>query len=72
MMWTLESSWSKEEKEMKKQKMKVEGFSRVQIGKDGQIQGDSGWVGPNQITNKGFELYLCKLLASTTGSLQVN
>jgi len=56
----------------KKQQMKVEGFSRVQIGKDGQVCGDSGWVGPNQITNKGFELYLCKLLASTTGSLQVN
>jgi len=56
----------------KEPKVRIEGFSRVQLAKDGQIMGDSGWHGPNQITNKGFELYLCKLLAGTTGSLQVN
>lgn len=55
-----------------KHQLSIAGFSRVQLAKNGRVMGDSGWEGPNQITQSGFELYLCKLLASTTGSLQVN
>ena len=52
--------------------LKIEGFSRVRITEDdGKIVGDSGWVGPNQVTNLGFQHYLCELLASSAGSLQV-
>ena len=32
--------------------LKIEGFPRVRITEDaGKIVGDSGWVGPNQVTN---------------------
>jgi hypothetical protein len=31
-----------------RESIKLEGFSRVQIEQDGEIRGDSGWVGPNQ------------------------
>lgn len=50
---------------------KIEGFCRVQITEKGKIVGDSGWSGPNQITNYGFRYYLCALLGGTTGSKQV-
>ena len=57
---------------MNKDSMKIQGFSRVQlIGPDGKVEGDSGFVGPNQITNVGFLNYLCNLIAGTTGSMQV-
>jgi len=48
--------------------IKIEGFSRVQIEEDGQIVGDSGWTGPNQITNLGYLNYLVKLLGGDAGS----
>ncbi|MFA5542449.1 MAG: hypothetical protein WDA47_01640 [Bacilli bacterium] len=51
--------------------LKIHGFSRVQIEKDGEIVGDSGFVGPNQITNLGFLNYLVKLLGGSSGSVQV-
>ena len=50
----------------------IQGFSKVRIrDSDGKIVGDSGWSGPNQITNYGIRYYLCALLANTTGSKQV-
>jgi len=50
----------------------LQGFSRVRIrDSDGKIVGDSGWTGPNQITNYGIRYYLCALLGKTTGSKQV-
>lgn len=51
--------------------LKIHGFSRVQIEQDGKIVGDSGFVGPNQITNLGFLNYLVKLLGASAGSVQV-
>lgn len=54
----------------------IKGFSRVQITEpqaDGteKIVGDSGFCGPNQITNLGFLNYLVKLLGASAGSAQV-
>lgn len=54
----------------------IKGFSRVQItepSSDGteKVVGDSGFVGPNQITNLGFLNYLVKLLGNSAGSKQV-
>jgi len=56
-----------------KEGIKIHGFSRVQIEdpKSGKIVGDSGWCGPNTVTNLGIQHYLCELLGNTTGSLQV-
>lgn len=51
--------------------IQIHGFSRVQIEQDGKIVGDSGFVGPNQITNLGFLNYLVKLLGSSADSVQV-
>jgi len=52
--------------------VKIEGFSRVRIrNSDGTIAGDSGWTGPNQITNLGVAHYLCANLGKTTNSKQV-
>jgi hypothetical protein len=54
----------------------IKGFSRVQITEDQpdgnvKVVGDSGMVGPNQITNLGFLNYLVKLLGNSAGSKQV-
>ena len=54
----------------------IKGFSRVQITEDQpdgktKIVGDSGFCGPNQITNLGFLNYLVKLLGASAGSKQV-
>lgn len=56
-----------------KDKCGIRGFSRVQIvnPKTGEIVGDSGRCGPNQITIEGFNRYLCALLGKTTNSKQV-
>jgi len=52
--------------------VKIEGFSRVRIrNQDGTIAGDSGWTGPNQITNLGVAHFLCANLGKTTNSKQV-
>lgn len=48
--------------------IKIHGFSRVAIEENGKIVGDSGWVGPNQITNDGFLEYLCHTLGGSAGS----
>ncbi|MHA2265143.1 MAG: hypothetical protein ACXAEN_22340 [Candidatus Thorarchaeota archaeon] len=57
---------------MHSEAIKIQGFSRVQIeDKTGKITGDSGWVGPNQITNLGFLNYLVKLLGASAGSKQI-
>lgn len=54
--------------EMARESVKIEGFSRVQIEEDGEIKGDSGWVGPNQITNLGYLNYLVHLLGGNAAS----
>ena len=56
---------------MEHSKINIQGFSRVQIEEDGKIVGDSGFVGPNQITNLGVLNFLVNLLGNTTGSSQV-
>ena len=48
--------------------IKIQGFSRVQITEEGKVVGDSGFVGPNQITNVGFLYYLCHVLGASAGS----
>ena len=50
--------------------IKIRGMYRVQIAEDGEIVGDSGWH-QNQVTNDGFNDYLCRLLGNTTSSKQV-
>ena len=55
-----------------KEKSLAKGFYHVRIvNSDGSIAGDSGYCGPNQITNLGYQNYLCALLGNTTGSVQV-
>jgi|GEM_PF-3769825 len=57
---------------MQKEDVKIQGFSRVKIiDPDGRVAGDSGFNGPNQITNVGFLHYLCHLLGGSAGSRQV-
>ena len=51
--------------------VKLQGFSRVQIVEGKKIVGDSGWVGPNTVTNLGKQHYLCELLAAEAASIQV-
>jgi hypothetical protein len=55
--------------------IKIHGFSRVQITEDTlegpKVIGDSGFIGPNQITNVGFLNYLVKLLGASAGSAQI-
>ena len=52
----------------------IRGFYRLRLGKvvDGkqQIDGDSGWH-ENQVTNLGFQNYVCALIGSLAGSKQV-
>ncbi len=51
---------------MQKQPIKILGFSRVRLrGSDGKLEGDSGWTGPNEITNTGFQEYLVHAIMST-------
>lgn len=49
----------------------LRGFYRVQVEENGEIVGDSGWQ-ENQITNVGFNDYLCQLLAGDGSSKQVS
>jgi len=45
------------------------GFSRVQIvNGDGSVDGDSGFVGPNQIVDLGFNHYIVSTLGAIAGS----
>jgi hypothetical protein len=57
----------------KTQKMKIKCFSRVQIvNEDGSLHGDSGWTGPNLLTNLGIANFLAGAMAANAGSKQVN
>jgi hypothetical protein len=53
--------------------IKIHGFCRVQLknSETKELVGDSGWQGPNQITNDGFLNFLVKLLGASAGSSQV-
>ena len=54
----------------KRDYIKVRGFYRVQITKDGKIKGDSRWK-KNLVTNDGFLQYLVKTLGALSGSSQI-
>lgn len=58
-----------------KQGFRLEGFSRIQLGRtvDGKliIDGDSGWMGPNEVVNLGFQDYICASIGSIAGSKYV-
>lgn len=60
---------------MSKQNFVLQGFSRIKLGhdKDGEtiIDGDSGWVGPNEVVNLGFQDYICASIGSIAGSKYV-
>lgn len=52
--------------------VKVRGFFRVHIiDPDGTIAGDSGWR-KNQVTNLGFDQFLCQTLGGMAGSKTVS
>lgn len=52
--------------------LKLRGFSRVQIvNPDGSIAGDSGFTGPNQVTNLGVNNFLAQLLGGMAGSVVI-
>lgn len=57
-----------------KEALTMRGFFRVKLGekKNGKqvIVGDSGWH-ENQVTNLGFQNYVCALIGGTTGSKQL-
>lgn len=50
--------------------IRVHGFFRVQIQENGKVVGDSGWR-KNQVTNLGFDQFLCQTLAGAAGSKKV-
>jgi hypothetical protein len=50
---------------------KVHGFYRLQLAEDGKVVGDSGWK-ENQVTNLGFDQYLCQTLAGAGGGKTVS
>lgn len=52
---------------IKNEGIRVRGFYRVNIEEDGKIVGDSGWK-ENQVTNLGFNYYLCQLLGAMATS----
>jgi hypothetical protein len=57
---------------MAKDGVSIQGFSRVTIEDgDGTLKGDSGWCGPNTITNVGKLLYLCDNIGKSASSLQI-
>jgi len=60
---------------MVKEKSFIQGFTHIQIGedRDGKIEvvGDSGWIGPNQVVDLGFQHYCCELIGAIAGSSQV-
>lgn len=53
------------------QGVRIRGFSHVRIRENGKIVGDSGYVGPNQVVNLGFNDYLAQLLGDMAGSKQI-
>ena len=57
--------------ETPKQGIKIHGFTRVQIEENGKVIGDTGFQGPNQVTNLGFLNFLVKLIGASAGSSQI-
>lgn len=59
---------------MQKELILPQGFFRIKLGetKDGKekIVGDSGWQ-KNEVTNLGFQNYVCALIGGVAGSKQV-
>ena len=56
---------AKKKKGIQSDGVKARGFFRLQIcEQDGRVAGDSGWK-ENQVTNDGFNQYLCMSLAGT-------
>ena len=59
---------------MHKEALTLRGFYRVKLGekKKGKkiVVGDSGWH-ENQVTNLGFQNYVCALIGGLAGSKQV-
>ena len=53
---------------------KVKCFSRVTIqNEDGTLAGDSGWTGPNMITNLGIQQYLTAgIIGTLAGNSTLN
>ena len=52
--------------------VKARGFFRLQIREqDGRVAGDTGWKA-NQVTNEGFQDYLCQTLAGMAGSKTIS
>jgi hypothetical protein len=51
-----------------------QGFFRIKLGEDvdggKKIVGDSGWQ-KNEVTNLGFQNYICALIGNLAGSVQV-
>jgi hypothetical protein len=59
------------------QGVRLEGWTRIALGKhmpDGSVEviGDSGFVGPNQVTDSGFSNFICAALGSLAGSSYVS
>jgi len=60
-----------------KDRIGLEFFSRIRIGETDpetgkvKIIGDSGWTGPNQVVNLGFQDYICAAVGGVAGSKQV-
>lgn len=52
--------------------LRARGFFRLQIqDQDGKVSGDTGWK-ENQVTNDGFNQYLCLTLAGMAGSKTIS
>ena len=58
-------------KKMNKDGVSAKGFFRLQINEDGKVVGDTGWK-KNQVTNEGFQDYLCQTLAGMAGSKTIS
>ena len=60
---------------MHKEYVTLQGFTRIKIGEevDGKLKivGDSGWRGPNEVVNEGFQDYICASIGSIAGSKYV-
>jgi len=63
---------AKKKKGIQSDGVKARGFFRLQIQEsDGRVAGDTGWK-ENQVTNEGFQDYLCKTLSGMAGSKTIS
>lgn len=62
---------AKRKSDVSKDGIKAKGFFRLQINEEGKVVGDTGWK-QNQVTNLGFDQYLCQTLAGMGGSKTVS